>query len=292
MILLGILLRRQGMTSEVFLNQSDRLIYYIFFPVLLFWKIGAASHATAEVWKFCLVCVGVVVSMFLLSTLVMRLFRISSFKAGSFSQSCYRFNTYIGVAVVLNAFGEEGIAMFGVLLGMVIPIINLFAVSMLIWHSGREMESRQRVRVLARSLAGNPLILGCLAGLCYSRLVGHFPLFINNTLALISMVTLPMALLSIGGALTFEGVRKNLAPALLAATCKLLILPVSGYLALSCFGIEGLGFKVGMLFFSLPASTAIYVLSSQLNSDLELASSAIVLSTLLSFFSLSVALLL
>jgi predicted permease len=47
-----------------------------------------------------------------------------------------------------------------------------------------------------------------------------------------------------------------------------------------------------MIFFTLPASTAIYVLSSQLNSDTELASSSIVISTLLSFFPLSVALLL
>ena len=42
-----------------------------------------------------------------------------------------------------------------------------------------------------------------------------------------------------------------------------------------------------MLFFALPTSPAIIVLSSQLNSDTEFASGAIVLSTLLSFFSMS-----
>jgi predicted permease len=51
-------------------------------------------------------------------------------------------------------------------------------------------------------------------------------------------------------------------------------------------------FQTGMIFFCLPTSTAIYVLSSQLNSDTELASAAIVVSTLLSFGALSVALLL
>jgi malonate transporter len=39
-----------------------------------------------------------------------------------------------------------------------------------------------------------------------------------------------------------------------------------------------------MLFFALPTSPAIIVLSSQLNSDTEFASAAIVLSTMLSFF--------
>jgi predicted permease len=46
-----------------------------------------------------------------------------------------------------------------------------------------------------------------------------------------------------------------------------------------------------MLFFALPTSPAIIVLSSQLNSDTEFASAAIVASTLLSFFSMSTVLL-
>lgn len=107
-----------------------------------------------------------------------------------------------------------------------------------------------------------------------------------------TMVTLPMALLSIGGALTFKGVKQHLPVSLLAAFFKLMLLPVLGYLAYSLFGVDGLPFRVGMIFFAMPASTAIYVLSSQLNSDTELASSAIVVSTLLSFFSLSVVLVL
>ena len=57
-------------------------------------------------------------------------------------------------------------------------------------------------------------------------------------------------------------------------------------------GVTGVPFKVGMIFFCLPTSTAIYVLSAQMNSDVELASVAIMLSTLLSFASLSAALIL
>jgi malonate transporter len=58
------------------------------------------------------------------------------------------------------------------------------------------------------------------------------------------------------------------------------------------FRLSGVPFKVGMIYFTLPASASIYVLSAQLNSDTELASAAIVLSTILSFFSLTAGLLL
>jgi len=293
LILLGGLLKKWGFTDPVFLRQSDRLIYYIFFPIMLFWKIGGASYVAGNIdWSFHLVTLLVITLMFLLSVLSIRLFGISDFQAGTFSQACYRFNTYIGVAVILTALGEKGIAIFGILIGLVIPVINVLAVSTLIWFSGEQLSARGRLKVLTRALAANPLILGCLSGFVYSRLIGSFPIFLNNTFSLMSMVTLPLALLSIGGALTFSGVRAHFANSLLTSAMKLLVLPLIGYVLYSLAGVGATEFKVGMIFLALPAATSIYVLSSQLNSDTDLASSAIVFSTVFSFFSLTVALLL
>lgn len=291
LVVLGMLLKWRGFTNAAFLRQSDRLVYYIFFPVMLFWKIGSASSAGGINWTFCLVTFLVIVLMFILSTLAIKIVPVRDFQAGSFSQSCYRFNTYIGVAVVLTSLGEQGVVIFGILIGFLIPVINVFAVSTLIWFSGEGLGIRSRLKMLGRALAANPLILGCLAGMAYSRTAGEFPVFIDNSLRLLSMVTLPMALISIGGSLSFSGVRSHFTNAFLAAVLKLLILPLMGYAAYSLSGISGVELKVGMIFFCLPASTAIYVLSSQMNSDTELASSSIVLSTILSFVSLSVALL-
>lgn len=292
LLLLGWGLKKQGLTNADFLQTADRLIYYFFFPVMLFWKIGGASFEEGIDWDFCFASFCALFTIFVLSTLVIKLLRISSFQAGSFSQSCYRFNTYIGVAVILNSLGAEGVKYFGILIGLAIPLINVFAVTTLIWFSGREMELGQRMALAGKALVSNPLILGCLAGLGYSNLVGWFPVFINNSLSLISMVTLPLALLSIGGSLTFAGVKGNLGLSFLGASFKLLLLPGVGWLFFHLFNVTGTPFKVGLIFFALPASTAIYVLSSQMNSDTDLASSAIVLSTILSFFSLSFILLL
>ncbi len=259
---------------------------------MLFWKIGGTFHGEGIDWSFCLAALSATVMMFCLSTLTIKFFRISAYQAGSFSQSSYRFNTYIGMAVILTSIGEEGITYFGILIGFAIPLINLFAVSILIWYSGKKIGLRKRCGIAVRALLSNPLILGCLAGIIYSRSLHTFPSFIDNTLRLISMVTLPLALLSIGGSLTFSGFKKHFSLSLLASSLKLVILPITGYCLFRLFEIEGIPFKVGMIFLCLPTSTAIYVLSSQLNSDTELASTAILLSTILSFFSLSFALLL
>ncbi len=284
---LGAVLKRIHLTGEAFLKASDRLVYFIFFPAMLFWKIGSAPTIDSHAIDLIGAAVCAVLSVYLISALAIKLFGISSFVAGSFSQSCYRFNTYVGMAVLMNAIGENGVSRFGILIGFIIPIINVLAVSTLIWYSGLCIAPRERMRITLRALISNPLIIGCLAGMAYSWAFGEFPVFIDNTFRLAAMVALPLALLSIGGTLTLKNLKLHLNHSTVGAIVKLLVLPMVGWFFLRLFGASPLSFQVGMLFFTLPTSPAIIVLSSQLNSDTEFASAAIVLSTLLSFFSMS-----
>jgi predicted permease len=283
LIFLGFVLKTRGLTTAAFLQTSDKLVYYIFFPVMLFWKIGGSSYESGIDWSLCFSGLLALMIMFVLSFVMIAVFRISDFQAGSFAQSCYRFNTYIGVAVILNSLGEEGIKHFGLLIGIAIPIINVVAVTTLIWFSQENVATAKRSKIVFKALLSNPLIIGCIAGIIYSRSFSGYPQFIDNSLSLLSMVTLPLALISIGGSLSFAGIRQHLPVSLLAASAKLVIFPLLGYCSLKIFNVTGTPFQVGMIFFALPTSTAIYVLSSQMQSDTDLASAAILLSTLLSF---------
>jgi predicted permease len=292
LIALGAVLKHRGLTNEAFLSTSDRLVYHIFFPAMLFWKIGGADPGSGIPWRLCLVVAAAVLLVYLASAVSMRPAGVGPFQAGSYSQSCYRFNTYIGVAIVINAMDEEGVRLFGILIGFLIPLINVLAVSTLIWFSEERLSLRRRLAVTVKALMSNPLILACLAGLAYAQTLNRFAPFVDNTLRLMSLVTLPLALMSIGGALTFAGLRGYLRPSLAGAAVKLGVLPLVGYGLLRHFEVTGTAFQTAMLFFALPTSTAIYVLSSQLGSDTALASATIVVSTLLSFFSLSAVLVL
>jgi len=291
LLLFGHLLKRFGFTHDAFLKTADRLIYYIFFPALLFWKIGASASDHVGDPGLYQAAIYAVTSVYVFSSIYIKVFRVPAYQAGSFSQSCYRFNTYIGMAVVLSALGEDGARQFSILIGLIIPIINILAVTTLSWYSEKKMLLLQRVRLTAKALISNPLIVACLAGITYWKLIGGFPLFIDNTFRLASFVTLPLALFSIGGTLTLGGMKHHLKLSLVACVFKLILLPMIGYLFLTVFNASGTSFKVGMIYFALPTSTALYILSSQLRSDTQLASVSIALSTILSFISLSVALL-
>ena len=291
LLFIGHLLKRIGFTHDAFLKTADKLIYYIFFPALLFWKIGAAASNDAGDPGLYQAAICAVLGIYIFSSIYIKICRVPAYQAGSFSQSCYRFNTYIGMAVVLNALGEEGARQFSILIGLIIPIINVLAVTTLSWYSGIKVSLLQRVRSTLKALASNPLIIACLAGIAYWKMIGGFPIFIDNTFRLAAFVTLPLALFSIGGTLTLGGVKDHLKLSLIACVFKLILLPVAGYLLLDLFKTNGISFKVGMIYFALPTSTALYILSSQLRSDTQLASVSIALSTILSSISLSAALL-
>jgi hypothetical protein len=291
LLLFGHLLKRIGITHDAFLMTADKLIYFVFFPLLLFWKIGGAASERIGDPGLYKAAICAVISIYILSSLYIKIFRVGAFQAGSFSQSCYRFNTYIGMAVILSALGEDGARQFSILIGIVIPLINVLAVSTLSWFAVEKLSLQKRLSLTIKALLTNPLIIACVAGIAYWKWIGGFPVFLDNTFRLASYVTLPLALLSIGGVLTLGGIKNHFKLSLVACVFKLIILPLSGYLFLKTFGTAGISFKVGMVYFTLPTSTALYVLSAQLKSDTRLASAVIALSTLLSFFSLSLALL-
>ncbi len=283
LIFLGIVLKRMGLTHAAFLAAADRLIYYAFFPLLLFYKIGSASTVAID-WPFCWACILSILTVFVISWGCVNLFKISDYKAGTFYQSCFRFNSYIGIAIVLNAAGEEGVRILGVLIGFLIPLINVLSVAALIWYSGKSYSPADRNRMLVKAVISNPLIIGCVAGIIYANLIGRFPVFISNTFQLAGSLTLPLALLSVGGGLTLSGFSEHRNNAILSSIVKLVILPAVGYGFLKGFNVTGPAFYVGMMYFTLPTSSVIYVLSGQLNSDTELAYASIVVSTALSIF--------
>lgn len=292
MMALGYMLKHRGMTSDEFLRTLDRLVYYIFFPVMLFWKTAKPTGGDTSGTGLLLAVLATVCLASVISYVYIRKTKMEDKAVGSFFQASFRFNTYIGMATVLTVLGEEGVRLFSILIGCLIPVINVFSVSVLIWHSGRTPSMTQRLWLLLRALISNPLIIGCAAGLLLSGTGYRLPAFIDNFLALVASMTLPLALISMGGTLTFSGISRHWPNALAAAVIKLIIMPVTGYMMLNLFSVSDTAFRTGMIYFSLPTSTAIAVLSAQLNSDVELASTAVMMSTLLSFISLSVALIL
>lgn len=130
-ILLGLLLRLKFDYSEDFWKQAERLVFYVLFPPLLFTSISGSSLSLGESAGFLAAGVGAMLIGVCASWCIRYLVKADPVTHASLFQCGFRFNTYIGFALALKLFGDQGFALLALLIAFWVPISNTIAVSAL-----------------------------------------------------------------------------------------------------------------------------------------------------------------
>lgn len=133
-----------------------------------------------------------------------------------------------------------------------------------------------------KKIVGNPVVLSALAGIGFSVLKIPVPTIADRGLKIISDMSLPLALLIIGGSLSFGLIRSNLRLAVSAGILKLLFLPALGLLLYAVFRVPTSQFLPGLILLASPTATVTYVMASEMQGSTELASAAVTMNTLAS----------
>lgn len=290
-IALGYLLKRLGLIDDAFLFQTNRLVYYICLPLLLFYKIGTADffanfNGSLVIGSALAIAVG-----FLLSYGYATLRRYPPAACGSFSQGAFRGNlAYVGLAIVFNAYGEDGFTRAGILMGFLVPVLNFFAIlALLLPQRGDGAERGSGFWV--KQLVGNPLIIASFAGIAWSYLKLPVPVILDRSLHIATGMTLPLALIAIGGSFSLEKLRGDLVRAAFSTSFKLIWMPLIAAVLLLLVGVEGQDLAIGVIFAGTPTATATYIMAHQLKGDAELAGSIVMMSTAFSVITYTVSLL-
>jgi predicted permease len=290
-IALGWLLRRWGLIDAAFLKQTNKLVYYVCLPLLLFYKIGTADFFANFNGRLIVGSIATVAITFVVSYYYTVLRDYPDKARGVFSQASFRGNiAYIGLAITLNAYGETGLTKAGILMGFLVPFLNLFAILALLWPHRGDGEQRDAT-FWARQVALNPLIIASFLGITWSFLDLPIPLVFERSLNIATGMTLPLALLAIGGGFSLERLRGDLFKAALASAIKTIWMPILAAILLISMGVKGMDLGIGVLIAGTPAATANYIMAEQLKGDAELAGTIVMLSTLLSAATYTVALL-
>ncbi len=285
-ISLGYAIRRTGLVDDHFFQQTNGLVFYVCLPTLLFYKIGTADFSTSFNFKLVLATSAGVASCFLLAYLYAAWRKYPSPAHAAFCQGAFRGNlAYIGLAIVYNAYGDQGLSRAGILLGFLVPVLNLFAILALILP---RQEQRTDYKEILKEIIFNPLILASLAGLFWSFFQLPMPTIMDRTLNIATGMTLPLALLSIGNSFSLKNLKGDMGKAGLAAVIKLLLLPLLTVGFMVMLGVSGLDFAIGLLMAGAPTAVATYIMASKMGADGELAGTIVVLATALSAVSYSV----
>jgi predicted permease len=267
------------------------LVYYVCLPLLLFYKIGSADFFANFNGRLILGSI-IAITITFIASYIYSVFRGYPNNArGVFSQGAFRGNiAYMGLAITLNAYGEIGLTKAGILMGFLVPFLNLYAIVALLWPHRGDGEQRGASFWL-RQIILNPLIIASFLGIIWSFLDLPIPLVFERSLKIATGMTLPLALLAIGGGFCIERLRGDLIKAALASGIKTICLPALAAALLIVMGVKGMDLGIGVLIAGTPAATANYIMADQLKGDAELAGTIVMFSTLLSALTYTVALL-
>lgn len=255
LILFGTWLAHRVNFGPGFWNGAEKLVYYVFFPMLLFRSINTAQFSLGAASMFAAAGLTGFVASIALSFLGRPLLKPPPKVFASVVQTGFRYNSYVGLALVASLFGTPGVALFALLVALCVPVANLFAVYAL----AREQETH-----LGRELMTNPLVLATFSGLTSNLLGIRLWPPLATVVERMGNASLALGLLCIGAGLTFRAVDTSRWVLGYYTVLKLLGVPLLMLATSHLFGVGRLESQVLILFASLPTASSAYILATRM----------------------------
>lgn len=283
---IGYLLVKTGVLNDNFIGIGSRLVFTVTLPATVFLSIARMDyHASFNPGLLVFVFFGTLAS-FILIWLAGKRWIDSPEDLASFIQGSFRSNYGIlGLAISINLFGQSGMTQAALMMALVIPMYNVLAIICLTvpLKKGESLNPLKTAYMILR----NPLIIGVVLALPFSYFNLQLPEMIDTTANYFAELTLPLALLTIGGSLNMKSLRSTSHTAFWATLIKLVILPVILVPLAWLFGFEGQDLVMLMVLFGNPSAAAGFVMARAMGANAQLAANIILATTLGSVVTLS-----
>ncbi len=282
---LGYFLRKKGIVDDKIETFLNRFAYYFILPCMIFSSIYGLPFE--KLFK-----PQIILSLYIAAGigLVLAIAAAQLFeknKRAAIVTTAYRSNTaYIGIPLILNAYGKEGVAKLSVLIGFTAPVLIILSI---IYLNAMYKNSEKKENFLAL-IVKDPLVISCVVTLIFAYYNIPLPKFATNTIELLGNMGAPLMLLAVGAGLRLTQIKKEAAAIVVVSAIKLFIVPVISFLVLKyLFPVtDKQYFHVAVLTFAMPSALSTYVLVKQYVKNDELCSAAITVSTVISIFTISI----
>ena len=283
-VLLGVLLHRVGVLPERLINLISRLAFNFGLPVML--CAGAARVDYTRLGEATYLLAGVLATLLTLalSWFYSRWRRHPRRQRGIFAQAAFRSNlAIVGIALAISAYGDRGPVLAALPVALMTALYNVLAV----WVLDATLGGRTTALSLLLGIARNPLIIGIVAGVLLSLSGLPLPSQLGSLAGGLSAFFLPLMLLCIGGSMRLSDLRGAGPITWEASFWRLCIGPALGVLVALLLGVRGEEFGVLFLLLSSPVAASSFVMVVAARGDGVLAANIVVLTTLLSLFSVT-----
>lgn len=289
LLFMGWFLRKTNTINDAFIDVASKLVFKVTLPTMLFMSIIKTDHAKEIDFSLAVYSVVANTLFFLLCAILTQYCIREKQDHGVIIQGAFRSNTaIIGLAYVANLYGDEGIAVAAVYVACTTMLYNILAVLLL--SPKQQGINVKMIWGVLQSLLKNPLIIGIMLGLLFFLLAIPVPQMFIKTGQYFSNMTLPIALLCIGGSLNLNALNSNSVNCYFSSALKIIVAPILVTAGAHFYGFSGL--QLGIVFFmsAAPTAAASYVMARSMGHNADLAANVIALTTIGSIVTCSLGL--
>ncbi|WLP95652.1 AEC family transporter [Psychrobacter sp. M13] len=288
---LGFFMKRRGEASQAFIDQASSFVFNYCLPALLFFSVVDSEVDYAK--QVVLIAAGIIVTfiLFIGSELYAKRFISAPADQGVFVQGVFRSNmAIIGLATVANAYGDIGLSIGAVYMGIVTILFNVLAVITLSRVSKSADDTWvSRSLMIVKKLLTNPLILALLAAFAYKALpLPPLTGVIHTTGDLLAAVALPLALICAGASIDLKSMLHPSGLSMQASIGRIIVAPILAITIGLAFGLTGVHMGVLFLMVASPTAAASYVMAKAMGGNDVLAANILAFTTVVGLFGMAI----
>lgn len=277
MLFLGYGLKRIEWINDNFIKTASALVFNVCMPSLLFLGIYHADLRSALKPGLLVYFVVATVGSFAIAWWIATK-RCPEVDRGVFTQGAFRGNNgVIGLALAGSMYGDYGISLGSILAGLVIVLYNSLSVVVLAIYSPNIKSDPLSI---CKSILVNPLIISVVTAVPFAWLQVPIPNWILTSADYVAQMSLPLALICIGGTLSLAALRSSGSVALSASAVKMILLPIVGTFGAWLLGFSGAELGILFLYIGAPSASVGYVMVRASGGNYSLAAAIIVITTL------------
>ena len=274
---------RLGWADDALWSKFNALIFKLMFPFMMFSCIYRVEDDVKVNWLYIGTAIAaVLVVVGALMVIVPRIVPGNP-QRGVIVQAVYRTNmVFFALPLAESVFGNQSLVATATIIAFIVPTYNILAVIVLEYYRGGSANPA----TLALSLIKNPLIQGFIVGLVFHFAGWTLPGPIETPVLTLANISIPLALVVLGGTLHFAEIRKNLRIVVAVIGVKMVILPFIMLVITLFLPLTPPERFMLVLIFAAPIASASFPMAENMGGDGPLAGQLVAFSSAISVVTL------
>ena len=279
----GALIRKMNLFAEEQFKALNVVIFKIFIPLTLFFDVYEVNLSDALQGEILILVLAGILMAFGVAYYMVPKMVAERADASSVIQGIFRSNYVLfGLTIARSLCGENGIAQVAAFAAVVVPVFNVLAVILFETRRGGNI----KVSKVVLNILKNPLVeAGVLA--CLVNILGiHIPEVLASPLGKLGDIASPLALVTLGGMLSFRSIVSHRRALYIATVGRLVILPLIMVVITALLGYRGEVLVLILAIFGSPTAVSSVPMAQTMGGNGKLAGEIVASTSVFSIISL------